>query len=113
MSQELARLRALRFAQKISIRGEEFWVRKMTLSELSRLEKVPTDDKTGFMVGCVLCTGPEARQSIPKNEDETDLDWGRRVMIELGDIQFEVVKWLSDSIGKLRDEVDIEVIMGN
>lgn len=88
----------------VVIDDETYYVRSPTIGELRRLDAIPTDLKTGFLVGCTLCCGQDGSQESPQQDGESDEQWASRVMAELSDVPTETIRALSQgvaSIGKI------------
>lgn len=96
----LSKLRKKR-GSAVTIDGDTFYVRALTLGELRRVDALPPDLKTGFVVGCTLCSGLEGEPEFPKLSDEDDRQWAQRVTDELADVPTDTIRSLSESVSKL------------
>ncbi len=109
MSETLNKLRKKR-GFPVEIDGDTFHVRSLTLGELRRVETLKPADKTGFVIGCTLCTGDGGEPEFPKQDGEDDSAWAQRVVDELADVPTETIRTLSDrvaSLGKVPKTPDI------
>jgi hypothetical protein len=102
MSDVLARLKKKR-GYPVTIDGELYHIRPMTIGEITRMKPLDNDSKTGFVVGCTLCDDQAGTQTIPKTGDssETDEAWAARVLVELADVPSETIRALSESVANL------------
>jgi hypothetical protein len=102
MSDVLARLKKKR-AYPVTIEGELYHIRPMTIGEITRMKPLDNDSKTGFVVGCTLCDDEAGTQTIPKKAEppESDKDWAARVLAELADVPSETIRALSEAVAAL------------
>lgn len=100
MSSVLARLKKKR-GYPVEIDGETFFVRSLTIGELQRLDKLDSEHKTGFVVGCALCGEASGQQELPRNDNESDTEWSVRVLTELADVPTETIRALSDGVAAI------------
>lgn len=112
MSNVLERLRKKR-AFPVMIDGQEFHVRTPTIGELRRLDAMTADNRTGFLVGCTLCSDASGVQEIPKQADEEDAKWAERVLDALADVPTETIRALSDGVAKISQTPTLEVVVKN
>lgn len=129
MSNVLIRLRKKR-GYPVEINGDTFHVRSLTIGELRRLEaldgiKTPETPeeyaekslaqsrRTGFVVGCALCTDESGEAAIPKTLEETDAAWSDRVLEELSDIATESIRALSEGVTKIGVTPKAESVIKN
>jgi hypothetical protein len=84
----------------VVIDGETYYVRSPTIGELRRLDVIPADLKTGFLVGCALCADAGGEPEIPKTED-SDEAWAKRVLDELQDVPTETIRALSEGVAAI------------
>jgi hypothetical protein len=109
MSETMAKLRKKRGAA-VEVEGDTFHVRSLTLGELRRVDALPNEEKTGFVIGCTLCSGPDGEPEFPKQSDETDSAWAKRITEQLGDVSTDKIRLLSErvaSLGKVPKTSDI------
>ena len=111
MSNSLSRLRKKR-AYPVTIDGEGYHVRSLTIGELRRLDALDADSKTGFVVGCALCDENGAAE-LPRIEGETDSVYSARVLVELDDVPTENIRALSEAVGNIGKTPTIEAIAKN
>jgi hypothetical protein len=100
VSSVLSRLKKKR-GYPVDIDGETFHVRSLTIGELQRLDLLDADHKTGFVVGCALCSEANGEQELPRNADETDAAWADRVLAELADVPTDTIRALSDGVAAI------------
>lgn len=112
MSKVLERLRK-KHGYPVEINGETFYVRSLNIGELRRLDKVDSDSKTGFVIGCALCFDGTGEQELPKLIDETDAAWSERVLGELSDVATETIRALSEGISKIGMTPKAETVLKN
>lgn len=112
MSAVLDRLKKKR-GYPVQIEGEEFFVRSLTIGELRRLEKVPTESKTGFLVGCALCDDANGGQSFPKEGEEADEVWSARVSDLIADVPTETIRALSEGVASISKTPRLEAVAKN
>lgn len=112
MSNVLDRLKKKR-GYPITIDGETYHARSLTLGELRRLEAIPHDQKTGFVVGCALCQDVDGQPEFPRNPDETDLDWATRIMGEVDDIPTETLRSISQGVADIGRTPKVEGTLKN
>ena len=112
MSKVLERLRK-KHGNAVEINGETFNVRSLTIGELRRLDKIEADQKTGFVIGCALCSDENGTQELPQAEGETDALWSERVLTELADVETETIRALSDGVAKIGRTPKAETIVKN
>jgi len=80
--------------------GEGVYVRSLTRGELIRLGKLEGDDKTDFVLGCVLVTQGGA-PVFPPIAGETDAQFCARVKAAVLDVDTETVAQISQAVGKI------------
>lgn len=112
MSGVLNRLRKKR-GYPVEIEGETYHVRSLTLGELRRLEPLAAELKTGFVLGCALCSDAEGGQELPANDGEADAAWADRIGNELSDIPTQTIRELTESIAKVGTSPRVESIIKN
>lgn len=101
-------------------------VRAMTIGELTEVDKISDSLKTGFVVGCCLCSedgqpaftrrrtmeGLEVLSEGNVGADEAAEDFAKRVMDALNDVSTETLKEISRAIGEI-GSIDIEGLRKN
>ena len=112
MSDVLNRLKKKR-AYPVTIDGDTFHVRPLTIGELMRLDVIERDQKTGFLLGCALCRDSSGEQEIPQNENESDADWSKRVLQLIADVPTETVRALSEGVATVGRTPNIEAVAKN
>ncbi len=112
MSKVLERLKK-KYGHPVQIGEETFHVRSLTIGELRRLDKLQPEERTGFIVGCALCDGPEGNQALPNGDGEEDAQWAARVLEELADVPSETIKLLADGVSAIGKPVALETIVKN
>lgn len=99
MSETFKKLRKKR-GTPMELDGDTFYVRDLTLGELRRVDALAKEDKTGFVIGCALCTGVDGGPEIPQQEGETDSNWSKRVAKELEDVPTDKIRELCEGASK-------------
>lgn len=112
MSKVLERLRK-KHGSKVEIDGEAYYVRSLTIGELRRLDKIEADQKTGFVIGCALCSDESGEAELPKLADESDAVWSERVLGELSDVATETIRALSEGISKIGTTPKAQALIKN
>ena len=111
MSDVLNRLRKKR-GSPINIDGETFYVRSLTIGELTQLDTINADERTGYVVGCAL-VNEDGSQVIPKADSESSIDYAKRVLQELDDVPTANIKAISDGVANLGKSVKPEAVLKN
>ena len=98
----------------ISLGDEKIHVRAMTLSELTRIDAIDADNRTGFMLGCCLVSddgNPEftKRPADGDQPAEDDNAFGKRVMDAMVDVDPPTIRAAIDGIAKV-GTVDAETL---
>lgn len=88
MSRAIERLKKQWMPSRIEVCGEEYFIRPMTLGEISRMEKLPNELKTAFAIGCILFEDAGGEPALPRVDGETDEQRSQRIQIELCDSTF-------------------------
>lgn len=92
--------------------GEGIFVRSLTRGELIRLGALEGDDKTDFVIGCVLVT--QAGEPVfPKHSDETDAEFCARVKAAFLDVDTETVAQISAAVGRIGKVPPPETLVKN
>lgn len=112
MSGVLDRLKKKR-GYPVDIDGETYYVRSLTVGELKRLEAVPPAQKTGFVVGCALCTEASGIAEFPQSDSESDVDWSNRVMEAISEVPTETIRALSDGVANISKTPKVETVAKN
>jgi len=112
VSAVLERLRKKR-GYPVTIDGETFYVRSLTIGELRRLDSLDAEAKTGFVVACALCADANGGQELPQAEGESDATWALRVLTELADVPTETIRALSDGVAKIGKTPALETVAKN
>ena len=97
MSKVLERL-SKKYGHPVTIGDETFHVRPLTIGEWRRSDKLESEQRTGFIVGCALCDGPDANQEIPKGPEEDDASWAARVLEALADVPSTTITQIINGI---------------
>lgn len=100
MSSVLSQLRK-KHGFKVSLYGDDYYVRSMTLGELRRLDAMPVELKTAFMLGCALCENENGLPAIQKAESEDDKAWAARIADEVADVPTETIRALSQAVADI------------
>lgn len=90
MSETLNKLRKKR-GSPVEINGDTFHVRGLTRGELRRAAELEADTKPAFLVGCALYADGGEQPEFPKQPEESDQDWAKRIAVELDDVPEEKV----------------------
>jgi hypothetical protein len=112
MSNVLDRLRK-KHGSPVVINGETFHVRSLNLGELRRLDALTPDNKTGFLVGCALCTDETGEPAFSKLPEETDAEWAAGVLKMLDDVPTETIRALSDGVAAIGRVPKLETVAKN
>lgn len=84
----------------ITIDGETFHIRAMTLGEMKRMESIDQEKAVGFMLGSALVE-PDTTRSFPQAEGETDEAFADRVAETLADTPSDTIRAIGDRVQKL------------
>lgn len=96
----------------VEIAGGTVYVRALTRGELERVNKLPDELKTDFMIGCVLVE--ESGESvIPRNDGESDEEFCRRVAGHTADTDSETVSTILGAVSKIGKTPPAETLAGN
>lgn len=109
MSEVLNKLRKKR-GSEIVINGDTFYARGLTLGELRRVDGLPNELKTGFVVGCTLFAENGTDQEFPQLPEENDIAWAERVTAELADVPTDTIREYSErvaNLGKVPNQADV------
>lgn len=88
----------------VTIDGETVNVRSLTIGELQRMESVEGDDKAGFVLGCALLE-TDGQRSFIQGAEESDAEFGKRVLAASVDIPTDNLSALKDAINKLSNNI--------
>lgn len=100
MSDVLNKLRKKR-GTDVEVNGDTFHVRGLTLGELRRIDALPNELKTGFVVGCTLFAENKVDAEFPQQPEESDAAWAGRVTEQLGDVPTDTIRELSEQVAKI------------
>lgn len=100
MSEVLNRLKKKR-GYPVVIDEETFYVRSLTIGEFKRLGEIQDDQRTGFTIGCALCSDDKGEPEIPQKDGEADSAWAERVLEELADVPSETIRALAEGVASL------------
>jgi hypothetical protein len=100
MSETLTKLRKRR-CSSVTVNGDEYFVGSLTKAEIRRYEALPGEDKTGFVMGCVLRVDAGGEREFPQEPDESDQQWAHRVGGLLEDVPTETIREISEAVSKL------------
>ena len=96
----------------VVIDDETFHVRSLTIGELQRLDKLDATSKTGFVVGCALCTARGEPEFI-RSADQTDAAWAEEVIQLLDDVPTETIRQLSEGVANIGKMPTVKAILKN
>lgn len=120
MSNVLSNLRKKR-GFPVVIDDDTFHVRSLTYGELLRIDSLfqsppasasetpeqfefrirQSFRKSAYMVGCALCSSELGGQQLPRNENETAVEWADRIITEFEEVESDKIRLLSEAVGKL------------
>ena len=112
MSGVLDRLKKKR-GYPVEIDGDTYYVRSLTIGELKRLADAPAEQKTGFVLGCALCSDSSGVAEFLKLDGESDTAWADRVMSEIADVPTETIRALSSGVANISKTPRVEVVAKN
>lgn len=85
----------------VSVQGEDYFIRSLTLGELRRLESLPVESKTAFALCCALCANAEGQPAFPKDDAEDDAKWAQRIADDISDVPTETIRALSQAVADI------------
>lgn len=96
----------------------EITIRALTIGEILRMEVLPADQRTGFVIGCSLLETdgqPVFQQGVSTSGQilESDASFAVRVLDELRDIPTDSLGEIAAAIQRLGRPVDPETVRKN
>lgn len=96
----------------VQIGEDTVYLRSMTLGEMDRTEKLPYDDRTGFVLACSLIQ-QDGTPEFSAITGETDAELSGRVIAAMSDVPDDNLRAIADAIQKLRHTPTVESIAKN
>ena len=109
MSKVFSNMRKKR-CSAVTVNGDEYFIGSMDKGELRRLDALPSDLRTAFVMGCILRADATGAREVPQEESESDEDWARRVDKLTDDVPTETLRELAEAaanLGKVPKQADV------
>lgn len=93
--------------------GEQIHVRALSLDQLDRIDKLEPNLKTGFLIGCCLCT-ERGVPEIQQDKGEEDAKFSERVLTDVKAVGMgtDTLREIQQAIGRI-GRADVEELAKN